>query len=82
MWREIVTNAGQTARLTVTKKSPSVASVKLSRDRKSRAWVMTATLRPGTVSGSVILTVSAPASQAKGVRYGPLQSSQQFKVRR
>lgn len=77
-----VTNAGQTAKLTVTKKSPSVASVKLSRDRKSRAWVMTATLRPGTVSGSVILTVSAPATQAKGVRYEPLQSSQQFLVRR
>ena len=76
------TNAGQTAKLTVTKKSPSIQSVKLTRDVKKRVWVMTATLRPNAVSGSVILTVAAPATQAKGVRYEPLQSSQLFLVRR
>lgn len=76
------TNAGQTVKLSVTKKSPSIKSVKLTRNNKKRVWVMTATLKPGTSSGSVILTVSAPATQTQGMSYEPLQSSQQFMVRR
>jgi hypothetical protein len=76
------TNAGQTAKLSVTKKSPSIASVKITRDIKKKSWLMTATLRSGAVSGSVILTVSAPAVAKGGSQYEPLQSSQQFQVRR
>lgn len=75
------TNAGQVATLTATASSPSIVKVTIALDRSSRTYTMTATLKPGKVSGAVILTVSAPATSVNGVAYELLQTSQRFVVR-
>jgi hypothetical protein len=76
------TNAGQVATLTVTATSPSIAKVSIALDRATRTYTMVATLKPGKVSGAVVLTVSAPATTVRGVTYELLQSSHRFVVRR
>jgi chitodextrinase len=76
------TNAGQVATLKATAMSPSIARVRIALDPATKAYTMTATLKPGKVSGSVVLTVSAPPTTVKGVTYELMQSSQRFIVRR
>lgn len=76
------TNAGQVATLTATATSPSIARVRISLDKATRTYRVTATLKPGTVSGAVVLTVAAPPATVDGVRYELLQASQRFVVRR
>mgnify|MGYP003405539535 FL=1 len=78
----LVTNAGQTAQLLVTAKSPSVKKVVLKLNPKTKAYTMTVTLKKGKVSGSVTLTVSAPAATVNGARYEPMLAAQKFTVRR
>lgn len=78
----LVTNAGQTAQLLVTATSPSVKKVVLKLNPKTKAYTMTVTLKKGKVSGSVTLTVSAPAATVNGARYEPMLAAQKFTVRR
>ena len=77
-----VTNAGQTAGLSVTYQSPSIQSVRIRTNPKTGTYTFEPTLRPGTVSGSVVLTVSAPPTSVGGVQYEPLTSSRKFIVKK
>jgi hypothetical protein len=75
------TNAGQTARGSVTYKSPSVKSARIIFDRNKRAYVLRVTLKPKRMSGSVIVTVNAPIATVDGVTFEPLHASKRFLVR-
>lgn len=75
-----VTNAGQTAKLTVTSKSAALKKVTIT--LKKKRYMMTPTLKRGKRSGRVTLSVAAPAVKVNGVAYGELLSQQTFTVRR
>jgi hypothetical protein len=77
-----VTNAGQVARLRVSYRSPSIASVPIRFDAKTKTYTMRPLLRPGMSSGSVILTVHAPAITVGSKKYEQMTSSQRFIVKR
>ena len=77
-----VTNAGQLAKLGVTYKSPSIRAVEIRLNPKNDTYTMKATLKPGTVSGSVVLSVDAPAITVGGKKYEPLAASNRFIVKR
>jgi uncharacterized delta-60 repeat protein len=78
----LTTNAGQVARPRITYRSPSVRLARITEDPATGAYRLEALLRPGTRSGSVIVTVSAPATTVGSVPYEPLQISRSFTVRR
>ena len=77
-----VTNAGQLAKLGVTYKSPSIRAVDIRLNPKNDTYTMKATLKPGTVSGAVVLSVDAPAITVGGKKYEPLAASNRFIVKR
>ena len=76
----VQTNAGQPAVGSVTFRSPSIKSARVAFDKERKAYVLRATLKPNTVSGSVIVTVKAPARTVSGVVYEPLSASKRFVV--
>lgn len=77
-----LTNAGQEAALEVTYQSPSIKAVRIKLDPQTKTYSVQPVLKKGKVSGSLILTVEAPAITVKGVSYEPLKASQKFTVRR
>ena len=77
-----VTNAGQLAKLGVTYKSPSIKAVDIRLNPKNDTYTLKATLKPGTVSGAVVLSVDAPAITVGGKKYEPLAASNRFIVKR
>lgn len=78
---DLRTNAGQQAVLSVTYLSPSVRAAVVTIDGRGRLVGVTATLRPGSRSGAVVLTVSAAPMSADGVGYEGIQASRRFTVR-
>lgn len=78
----LLTNAGQTATIRVTYRSPSIAATRIRLDRRTGWYVLTSRLKPGASSGSVILTVGAPQVTRDDVTYEPLQSSRRLVVLR
>lgn len=77
----LVTNAGQRIVVGVTATSPSIATATVTFDAKAGAYRLSATLKPGKVSGSVTVTALAPATTAGGQAYEGLQASRLFVVR-
>ncbi|MCX6431426.1 MAG: fibronectin type III domain-containing protein [Actinobacteria bacterium] len=77
-----VTNAGQLAKLGVTYRSPSIKAVEIRLNPRNDTYTMKATLKPGTVSGAVVLSVDAPAVTVGGKKYEPLTASNRFIVKR
>jgi hypothetical protein len=77
----LITNAAQEVTFEMAYMSPSVKSVVVQKRPNKGAYLLTATLKKGKKSGSVILTASAPATMYKGRMYEPLQSSQRFLVK-
>lgn len=75
------TNAGQQAVLSVTYLSPSIRSTSVSIDGRGRLVGVTATLKQGTRSGAIVLTVSAGPVSAGDVEYEGIQASRRFTVR-
>jgi uncharacterized delta-60 repeat protein len=77
-----MTNAGQQARPRATYRSPSIRSVRITRDASTGAYRIQAVLKSGKRSGAVIVTMEAPATAVAGISYEPLQASRRFTVRR
>ena len=77
----LVTNAGQAIIVGVTATSPSVSTASVTFDAKRGGYRLSATLKPGKVSGSVTLTAVAPATTVGGQGYEALQASRLYVVR-
>ena len=78
---QLVSNAGQNAAMSVTYKSPSIQKAALVLNSKTKEWTLRVWLKPKKVSGSVVVTASAPAKTVNGVRYEPLQASKKFIIK-
>ena len=74
------TSAGQLATVSVTGRSPSIAKAVVRQDRRTQTVRLVVTLKPGKVSGSVVVTASAPPVTAGATTHEALQSSHRFIV--
>lgn len=77
----LVTNAGQDIAVAISYRSPSVRSASVTLNSRRNAYYLRVVLKPGTVSGAVVLTVLAPRTTVNGVTYEALHSSKRFTVR-
>lgn len=73
---DVETSAGLAPTVSVAYESPSIADVDI--DKETGRF--TATLRRGARSGSVVITVTAPAVVVDGIAYEPLTISRRFVV--